>query len=152
MSTLSKLAVAAAMVGCLPLLAQAAGTLDPKAVTYQLPDQIKWNKNPNSGAESVYLVGGPGEAGLYIQLIKWAPGTGSRPHFHDKDRFITVLSGTWYQGTGTKYDPEAMVALPAGTHIVDHANGVHYDGAKDGTAIIQIVGQGPVSTTNAEVR
>jgi quercetin dioxygenase-like cupin family protein len=33
-------------------------------------------------------------------LTKWLPGHMSRPHFHPNDRFITVLKGTWWVGTG----------------------------------------------------
>jgi hypothetical protein len=139
---------ALALAGILPVLAGAA-ELDAKSVTYQLPPDIKWQKTA-AGGESVVVQGNPSQPGIYVQLIRWAPGTGSRPHFHNQDRYITVISGTWYKGTGTKYDPDSMVAMPAGTFIVDHANGVHYDGAKGEMAVIQIVGMGPVSTTQAE--
>ena len=150
MSIKRKLATAV-VVGLLPVLATAAGTLDPKSVTYQLPPDIKWAKTA-AGAESVVVQGSPSEPGIYVQLIRWPPGVGSRPHYHNQDRFITVISGTWYKGTGTKYDPDSMVPMPAGTFIVDHANGVHYDGAKNEPVLIQIVGMGPVSTTQAEER
>jgi hypothetical protein len=40
--------------------------------------------------------------------------------------------------------------MPAGSYVVHHANGIHYDGAKDGDAIIALHGMGPVSTIPAE--
>ena len=43
------------------------------------------------------------------QRITWAPGTGSRPHYHNEARYITVLKGTWYVATG----PDADVYNPA---------------------------------------
>jgi quercetin dioxygenase-like cupin family protein len=74
----------------------------------------------------------------------------SHPHFHPNDRFITVLSGTWWVGTGTKFDPELTVAMPAGTVVAHFAGKV--DGAKDEDAIIEVVGMGPATVTNAEVK
>ena len=47
--------------------------------------------------------------------IKWLPGNMSRPHFHPNDRFFVVLSGTWWMGTGTTFDPNATVPAPAGS-------------------------------------
>jgi len=74
----------------------------------------------------------------------------SHPHFHPNDRYITVLSGTWWVGSGTKFDSDATVPMPAGSYVVDLAKQPHYDGAKDETAIIEIVGEGPATVTPAE--
>jgi hypothetical protein len=76
---------------------------DPKIVTYTAPDNIAWRKG--RAADTATVQGDPSKPGIYIQLIKWHPGNMSRPHFHSTDRYITVLSGTWWIGTGPKYDP-----------------------------------------------
>ena len=55
----------------------------------------------------------------------------SRPHFHPNDRFFVVISGTWWMGTGEKFDPDATVPAPAGSYKVHYAGTAHYDGAKD---------------------
>jgi hypothetical protein len=68
------------------------------------------------------------------------------------DRFVTVLSGTWWVGTTTDFQPDTMVPMPAGSFVTDLAGRVHYDGAKDGPVTIEIVGQGPVTTTPAETK
>ena len=39
---------------------------------------------------------------------------GSRPHWHPNDRFVTVLEGTWYTGTGDTFDVARAVPLKAG--------------------------------------
>ena len=96
------------------------------------------------------MVGDPSKPGLYIQLVKWLPGNMSRPHFHPNDRFITVLKGTWWVGTGTKYDPASTVPMPAGTFVTHFGKQVHYDGAKDEETVLQIVGDGPATITPAE--
>jgi quercetin dioxygenase-like cupin family protein len=128
-----------------------AADIDPTAVTYQLPDQIKWTGNPDV-AQTAVLHGDPSKPGLYVILIKWAPHHFSHPHFHPNDRYITVLSGTWWVGTGTKFDPEATVPMPPGSYVVDLAKQVHYDGAKDVPAVLEIVGEGPATMTPAEAK
>ncbi|MGD0964774.1 MAG: cupin domain-containing protein [Candidatus Acidiferrales bacterium] len=124
--------------------------LDPAALKYTLPDQIKWVEAPNGGAATAVLVGDPSKPGLYIVLTKWHAHHNSRPHFHPNDRYITVLSGTWWVNTGTNYDLDHMVPMPAGSYVVHYGGQVHYDGAKDGDAVLEIVGMGPATSTSAE--
>jgi hypothetical protein len=123
--------------------------LNPAYVTYLLPNQIKWTGRPGA-AETAVVLGDPTKEGLYIELVKWYPHNNSRPHFHPNDRYITVLSGTWWVGSGTKYDPDSMVPMPAGSYVVDLAKQPHYDGAKDELTEIEIVGDGPATITPAE--
>ena len=127
--------------------ARAAAELDPKAIAIQLPADIKWVKG--AGSESATLVGDPSKPGLYVVLQKWLPHNNSRPHFHPNDRYITVLSGTWWVNTGPKYDPEGMKPVPAGSFVTHFAKEVHYDGAKDVECILEIVGIGPATSTQA---
>src|SRR5579883_2056307 len=91
-------------VFCVALSSVTAADLDPKAINIQLPKDIKWVKS-GQGAEVATLVGDPNKPGLYVVLQKWLPPTNSRPHFHPNDRYLTVLSGTWWVNTGTKFDP-----------------------------------------------
>jgi len=128
----------------------AATELNPAAVTFKLPDQIKWNENPQAGNANAVLYGDPTKPGLYIQLVKWYPGHMSHPHFHPNDRFITVISGTWWVGSGSKFDPDATVPMPPGSFVTHYGKQVHYDGAKDGPTVIEIVGDGPATATPAE--
>ena len=131
------------------LATASAAELNSAAVAYKLPDQIKWTEG-TGGASSAVLFGDPSKPGLYIQLVKWSPGHMSHPHFHPNDRFITVLQGTWWVGTGTKFDPDATVPMPAGSFVTHFGKQVHYDGAKDVPAILEIVGEGPATATPAE--
>lgn len=117
---------------------------DPKAITYTLPDKIDWNKGPNN--DTAILQGDPSKPGLYIQLIRWHAGNMSRPHTHPNDRYIYVISGTWWMGWGPKFDPGSTFPVKAGTYVVHHAGELHYDGAKDGDCVLYIVGMGPVNT------
>ena len=96
------------------------------------------------------LLGDPAKTGLYVIMVRWHAHHMSRPHFHPHDRYITVLSGTWWVGTGTKFDPDSTVAMPTGSFVTHVAKQVHYDGAKDADTVMEIVGEGPETPTPAE--
>jgi hypothetical protein len=145
-SAIATLVIATAIL----LLPGRAAQPDPKAVIYTLPDKIEWKKGEAS--DTANLQGDPSKPGLYIQLTKWHPNHMSRPHSHSTERYITVLSGTWWIGTGTTYDPASTYPVPTGTYVVDAANGIHYDGAKDTECVLEIVGMGPVITTQAQAK
>ena len=125
-----------------------AGELDPKAVVFKLPDQINWGPVTPNGNQQAVLFGDPTKPGLYGVMTKWLAGNHfSRPHFHPNDRFITVLSGTWWVGSGPDFDPSASVPMPAGSFVTHYGKQVHWDGAKDTDAVLLIVGEGPATTT-----
>ena len=126
-----------------------AADLDPAAIAYTLPDRIAW-KQTSPGSQQAVLTGDPSKPGLYVVLNKWLPGNMSRPHFHPNDRFITVLKGTWWMGTGDKFDPASTVPVPAGTFVTHFARQVHYDGAKDEEVVLLITGEGPATSTRVE--
>jgi quercetin dioxygenase-like cupin family protein len=98
-----------------------------------------------------YLISGDPtkEGSLYVTLMKWHPHHNSTPHFHPHDRFITVLSGTWWVGTGVKYDMNTTTPMRAGAVVTHYANGIHYDGAKDEEAVLEIIGIGTAASKPA---
>ena len=123
--------------------------LNPKAISIKLPDQIPWVRNAAGTAETAVLYGDPDKPGLYVVMNKWLPGNMSRPHWHPNDRAITVLKGTWWVGTGDKFDPDSTTPLPTGSYVTHYAKEIHYDGAKEGEAWLLIVGEGPATNTPA---
>jgi hypothetical protein len=142
-------------VGATALVSLAAARptdLNPAAINIQHADQIKWVDDANRGQGSAILAGDPEKPGLYVELVKWHAHHMSRPHFHPNDRFITVISGTWWVGTGTKYDPDGTTPVPAGSFVKHVGKQVHYDGAKDEDVVLEIVGEGPATSTPAEVK
>jgi quercetin dioxygenase-like cupin family protein len=133
-------------------LSAAAGPFDGlnrKAISIRLPADIQW-KGSAAGVESIPLAGDASKPGLYEILVKWSAHHNSRPHFHPNDRFITVLSGTWWVNTGRNYDPDHMKPVPAGSFVTHYAKEVHYDGARDEDTVLEIVGMGPETLTPAE--
>jgi hypothetical protein len=123
---------------------------DPSAATIKLPDQIEWKDNGPFRVAN--LAGDPTKLGLYVQMLTWKKGDNfTRPHFHPNDLFITVLAGTWWVGTGNKFDPANLtVPMKAGTFVTNFGKGVHWDGAKDEDATLLIIGEGPGTLTRVE--
>ncbi len=100
---------------------------------------------------SVRVFGDQGQPGMYVYRNRFAPGVTSRPHYHDQDRWVTVIKGTWWTGEGDVFQPDKMVPIKEGGMMYHPAGFHHYDGAKDGEVIVQIMGMGPVKTVQTEV-
>jgi quercetin dioxygenase-like cupin family protein len=135
----------------LAVMAQTGQALGPDAHGFLIaaPEDLR----PANGGRSVTIMGDPAKPGIYVTRITWAPGTGSRPHYHNQARYITVLKGTWYVATGPDadvYDPAKMTPVQAGTFIYEPPGGHHYDMAKDEEAVVEIIGMGPVTSTSLE--
>src|SRR3977135_1611119 len=78
--------------------------LNPAAISYKLPDQINWIHAPN-GSDSAVPASNPSKPESSPALTRWTAHHMSQPPFHPNDRYITVMSGPWCVGRGTKYDP-----------------------------------------------
>jgi len=141
------LALPAVFAGMLSI--SSAAELNSAAVVYKLPDQIPWSPVDARGAQSAVVVGDPSKPGFYMVYNKWTKGNHfSRPHFHPNDRYIVVLQGTWWVGSGPKFDPEhGTVPMPAGSFVTHYGKQVHWDGAKDEDAVLLIMGEGPATST-----
>ena len=124
--------------------------VDPKAVLVVPPSEIKWVRNAAGTNETAVLFGDPSKPGPYVMRIKWLPGNFSRPHIHNTDRFFVVISGTWWVGSGTKFDPASTVPVKPGSYVAHFTGQPHYDGAKDEEAVIQVFGTGPLTTEVVE--
>lgn len=144
--------VAVGIAAVVSFAAAKPADLNPAALKMQLPNQIKWDDDMARGESTAVLAGDPSKPGIYVELVKWHAGHMSHPHFHPNDRFITVISGTWWVGTGTKFDPNSTVPVPPGSFVTHYGKQVHYDGAKDVDAVLEIVGEGPATATPAEVK
>ena len=149
---MSKLQITAAVAAFVAFGSVMSAELDPSAIKMTLPDKIPWVENERAGSAAAILAGDPSKPGIYVELTKWHAGHMSRPHFHPNDRYIYVISGTWWVGTGTKYDPNSTVPMAPGSFVTHYGKGIHYDGAKDADCVIEIVGMGPATSTPAEVK
>ncbi len=117
--------------------------------TISIPDinHLNWKDYPGlPGVQFAVLAGDPGKSGIYTIRVKFAPHTMSRPHWHPEERYVTVIKGVWWAGTGAIFDPNATMPVPAGGFAVHTAREIHFDGAKDEEVIVQISGIGPSRT------
>ena len=123
---------------------------DPTHIPMVFGKDIPWTGE--NGERSAKLFGDPSKPGIYGVLIKWEPGHNSRPHFHSTDRYIYVVSGSWWVSSSTHYDPSKMYPIPAGTFVTDLKNTIHWDGARaeTGPCILMLVGEGPMTSTRYE--
>ncbi len=152
MKGLSRVLAGAALVGAAITApsSYAAGDIDRAAVDFKTPADIKFVKNAAGTNETAVLFGDPEKPGPYVVRLRWFPGNMSRPHMHPNDRFFIVVSGTWWLGSGEKFDPESTVPVPPGTYVIHKAGKIHYDGAKKEEAVIQVWGMGPATNIPAE--
>ena len=77
----------------------------------------------------------------------------SAPHQYATDRLSVVLSGTWWVNSGSDFDPDHCVPVPAGGFVRRVAHTWHYDGVKESAAeptVIAIFGMGPVDLKLAD--
>ena len=131
----------------------AAVELNPKAIAIKQADELAW-RDPTGAApvNQKVLFGEPSKPGYYMVMNRFQPGTFSKPHFHPNDRFITVIKGTWYVGTGNKWDKDATIPVKAGGAVTHFGKEIHYDGAKDEEVIVIITGEGPANTTFVDMK
>jgi hypothetical protein len=125
--------------------------VDPSMTIIKRPERIPWKQLynfPAGSAEQAVMAGDLKQPGQYFVLIRWHSGFMSAPHYYETDRLCVVLSGIWWVASGTDFDPESTVPVPAGSFVRRVARTPHYDGVKRlGTepAVIAISGIGPIT-------
>jgi len=143
---MNKLLLAALL--SLPFMVVQGAEPDSRTMSAIREAELIWKPNlTNPGLEQAVLYGDPTKPGLYIIRVRFQPGAMSAPHFHPDERQITVLKGTWWAGTGPKWDRGTTIPYLPGSFAVHHAGQAHYDGAKDEEVIVQISGLGPTGST-----
>jgi len=136
--------VTAAVFGQTPQQkAPARPLLDEKHLTMQI-EQVALD-----GTTTIF--GDPAKPGLYVLRSQLTPNTKVRPRYFDQDRVVTVLKGTWWVGEGEMFKPEKVMPVREGGVMYFPANMKHFDIAGSGGAVLQIVRNGPVKSTHAEV-
>ena len=78
----------------------------------KLPQDIEF-KGPLSGPpQTVVLYGDPTKPGVFVTRVKFSSGWKDQPHWHpDEVRTVAVLSGTFYFGSGDKWDESKFQCL-----------------------------------------
>jgi quercetin dioxygenase-like cupin family protein len=109
------------------------------------PEQIKWGDAPPSlpkGAKLAVLQGDPHKPGLYAIRLNLPAGYKLPPHSHTQAEQLTIISGTFYLGSGDKADASATHAIKAGGFHYLPPKAQHYAFTKTPT-VVQVAGEGP---------
>ena len=134
--------------------ASAAGAQAAPPFVRVTPEEVRWTDIPGGlGARYAVVLGDPTKPGLYVVRATFPPHVIDTPHTHPNDRYVTVLAGTWYTGTGPVFDLSKAVPLGPGSVMFHPAGAVHWDGAAgDEPVVVQITGMGPAPTLPVDPR
>lgn len=110
-----------------------------------VPSELKWTDAPGigPGVKIAVLEGDLKTAGPLMFRIKLPPQAKIPVHTHAQIEHVTVVSGTFYLGTGEKFEASKARAYPAGGVTVIPQGMPMFAFAKDKETIIQVHGVGP---------
>jgi quercetin dioxygenase-like cupin family protein len=113
-----------------------------KEVVGLTPEQVRWFTPPyyKDGRQRAQLFGDSSKGGAWVDRVKIPSGKRVLAHTHPQDELVTVIEGTWYLGTGERFDSAKLKGYPAGSFIVIPAGVPHFVAAKEGSVIVQLSG------------
>lgn len=137
--------VALGSTGCATAAASpAAAAHSDRALLAVKPADIEWvpMKLFGDGRARANVIGDPEKGGAWMYRTRVPNPIRVPPHTHPVDEHVTVLEGTWYLGVGRTYAEAGLVAYPAGSYVRIPAGLPHFVATKDGTVMLQSVGEG----------
>lgn len=147
---MSRSRTVAGVIAALLLVSFAVPSLGAQELdmTFTTPDMLKWVSTPVAPTNRITWVVGNAQTGgkVYVLFAKYPPGGKSMPHTHPDERVVTVLSGTFYLGSGSTFDESKAKEFKAGSVIVVPPKAVHWGFARDSEVTIQETGVGPTTT------
>ena len=118
---------------------------DAHGHTALAPGDLKWTP-ASPGISAAVLHGSPQKEGSpFVLRLKIAAGTRVPPHWHPVDEHLTVISGTFFMGTGERFDESTATALTTGSYAMMPKEVRHF-GWTGIETIVQIQGVGPFKT------
>lgn len=112
-------------------------------------DDLHWMPAPAPlppGAEIAVLQGDPGGTEPFTIRLRFPNGYRIPPHIHPTIENVTVLSGTFLAGMGTRFNTSEMKEFRRDAFISIPADHPHFAMAR-GLTIVQLHAVGPFSTT-----
>jgi len=109
------------------------------------PDELKWSTlaaYAMPGLEQVNLVGDPALPGRYTIRLKFPKGYRIAPHTHPDAREVTVISGTFANGYGDKFDARLLKKMPPGSFYTEPSDVPHFIEVEE-DVVLQVTGVGP---------
>ena len=123
-------------------LAMTWAGMTQKEVVGLSPEQVRWFTPSyyNDGRQRAQLFGDSSKGGAWVDRVKIPGGKHVLAHTHPQDELVTVIEGSWYLGTGERFDSAKLKGYPAGSFIVIPAGVPHFVATKEGSAIVQLSG------------
>jgi quercetin dioxygenase-like cupin family protein len=149
--TIRALASCFAVAGMLAIAVGGIAKDSPDFVRITPGDLIWRDVAGGHGVQQAVLLGDPNKPGMYVIRVRFPPRVMDVPHWHPNARYVTVLEGTWYTGTGDTFDLARAVPLKPGSVMLHPAKATHWDGSGGAeTVVVQIAGEGPGTTTQVD--
>lgn len=128
------------------------GFQNKNEITALTPEQVRWFTPSyyKDGRQRAQLLGDSSQSGPWVDRVKIPAGVRVLAHTHPRDELVTVIEGTWYLGTGERFDSAKLKGYPAGSFIVIPAGVPHFVAAKEGSVIVQLSGTGKFGTDYLE--
>ena len=143
---MSKWIAIAAIVAC---GSAAAGYAQHSGHVIKTPAQMSWAAAPPTlpaGARAMVLYGDPAKEGMFVMRLRLPAGYMIPPHTHPRPEIVTVISGAFHLGTGSRAIRANARALPAGSFFALQPGTVHYAHTRQPT-VVQISSTGPWGIT-----
>ena len=104
--------------------------------------QVEWFTPSyyTDGRQRAQLYGDSSKGGPWIDRVKIPAGKHVGAHTHPQDELVTVIEGTWFVGSGNKYDPAKLQGYSAGSFVLIPAGLPHFVAAKENAVIVQLSG------------
>ncbi|HKM62247.1 MAG TPA: cupin domain-containing protein [Acidisphaera sp.] len=110
------------------------------------PDTLPWGEPAPDGVCRAPLEGNAAQdGGAVIFAVKIPRGAWSKPHAHNQDVRVFVVSGVYRLGYGAEFTSDIARAYPAGSYLLVLATIRHFDGA-DEDAVVFVSTGGPIET------
>lgn len=133
----------------LPLCASSGFAAQP--IIAMAPDAIEFKADANvPGIATAPIAGNPKLGPTYTVRARFAPNVQVPAHFHPDQRVATVISGTYFLGSGESFDAAALTAYGPGTVIIVPAGAPHFAASMADGAVVQESGDGPTGLTLTE--
>jgi quercetin dioxygenase-like cupin family protein len=143
MSHLNTLAVALSMLSATWLTPATAA--EEGALIAAKASELQWSAAPSVGPGAMMAVveGDPKVAGPFTFRLKLPANSSVGVHTHPTTERVTVLSGSFYLGTGDNLDPAKATTYQAGDSLVIPAGMAMSAGTRAEEAVLQLHGTGP---------
>jgi quercetin dioxygenase-like cupin family protein len=129
---------------CAAVLVLASSAVAQDAMKVIKSDELLWREHPIfKGAQTVILIGDPTKPETIVQRVKFPPNYKVPPHTHPYAEVVTVISGTFGNAMGEKFDPSKGEMLKAGSVFALPAKHPHYVWTTNEEAVLQLHFTGP---------